>query len=139
MATTLNVSDGDGSFVPRVKNQFILRADGMDSFLCRNLRRISDKSSSFEIHENIDPTGSKLVMEWIRSEFENSHVGKEKTVFPTISWVLLDPVGNPISRWDLIEPTISEANFSDNYFNFDSSEPLYITLVVRYTKLEVVY
>lgn len=136
MATTLDVTDGSDKFVPKSKNTVILIADGIDSFLCKGFKRITPTRAEFELYEPISPTGAKLVMEWIRSEFESSHDGKEKTVFPKVEIGLLDSIGIQVQRWELIEPSIRDCNF-DNYFN--TYEPTCIHITLEYARIETIF
>lgn len=124
-------------FEPKVQNRFIMKIDGIESYIVKAAsrptftseeiiidhinvqRKIKGKSTwdtiTLTLYDPIVPSGAQQVMEWIRLSHESitgrdgyAAFYKKNPVFQ-----LLGPVGDVVEEWQLIGAFISSANFGD--------------------------
>ena len=154
MAELLNSSEiFITSFEPKVKNRFILVADGIPAFIIKKTDRpklsqatkeldhiniktyYKGKSTwgpiTMELYDPIVPSGAQSVMEWVRLHHESVTGRDGYSDFYKKDLVLdvLGPVGDVVSEWIIKGAFIKEANFGD--YNWDTeNQAVNITMTV---------
>ena len=141
-------------FEPKLKNRFIMQIDGINAYLVKSMNRPSLESDEVVLeHMNVTryvkgksrwqpleimlydpvvPSAAHQVMEWVRLHPESvtGRDGYADFYKKNITFNLLDPVGAVVEEWELKGAYIQSANFGD--LAFDSSEPVEISLTLRY-------
>jgi hypothetical protein len=141
-------------FEPKLKNRFIMQIDGINAYLIKAINRptlesdevilehmnvtryVKGKSrwSTLDItlYDPIVPSAAQQVMEWIRLGHESvtGRDGYSDFYKKNITFNLLGPVGDVVEEWELKGAYIQSATFGD--LAFDSSDPVEITLTLRY-------
>ena len=141
-------------FEPKVKNRFIMYIEGIPAYLIRaaarptitfeeielnhiNVKRYVKGKGSWEpleitLYDPIVPSGAQAVMEWVRLHHESvtGRDGYSDFYKKDITFNVLDPVGAVVEEWELKGAFIQSANFGD--LAFDSSDPVEITMTLRY-------
>ena len=142
------------SFEPKLKNRFLMEADGIPAFMVKatgrpsitfdevvlehmNTKRfVKGKGTwneiSMTLYDPIVPSAAQSVMDWIRLSHESvtgrdgySDFYKKETTLR-----VLGPVGDVVEQWTLKGSWIKEANFGD--LDFGTSEAVEISLTLRY-------
>ena len=142
------------AFEPKQQNRFIFYIDGIPAYLIKTAARpvlttetvelqhinvsryVKGKSTwgpiSLTLYDPIVPSGAQSVMEWVRLHHESvtgrDGYGDFYKIDITIN--MLGPVGDVVEEWELKGAYIQNANFGD--LAFDSSDPVEITLTLRY-------
>ena len=141
-------------FEPKLKNRFIMQIDGINAYLIKAMGRPQLESEEvalphmnvtryvkgrtqwqpldITLYDPIVPSASQQVLEWIRLHHESvtGRDGYSDFYKKNITFNLLGPVGDVVEEWELNGAYIQTANFGD--LAFDSSEPVDITLTLRY-------
>ena len=155
MTEILDVADMQPeNFQPKMKYQFLLAIEGIDSFLAKssalpeitfeeieipwmnNTRYIAGKGKFNEIaitlHDPIAPSGAQQVMEWVRLQWESvsGRAGYADYYKRDIMLKQCDPIGAVISVWDIKGAFIKTSNFGE--FNYATSEAIELSITIRY-------
>ena len=141
-------------FEPKLKNRFIMQIDGINAYLIKAMNRPQIESEEvalphmnvtryvkgrtqwqpldITLYDPIVPSASQQVLEWIRLHHESvtGRDGYSDFYKKNITFNLLGPVGDVVEEWELNGAYIQSANFGD--LAFESSEPVDITLTLRY-------
>ena len=127
-------------FEPKLKNRYIMTfADvGINAYLehINTTRYVKGKSRwqplDITLYDPIVPSAAQQVHEWILLHHEavTGRDGYADFYKKDITFNLLDPVGAKIEEWQLKGAYIQSANFGD--LAFDASDPVEITLTLRY-------
>tara|TARA_Y100000004_G_scaffold138541_1_gene157155 strand:+ start:149 stop:637 length:489 start_codon:yes stop_codon:yes gene_type:complete len=141
-------------FEPKLKNRFIMQIDGINAYLIKAMNRPQIESEEvalphmnvtryvkgrtqwqpldITLYDPIVPSASQQVLEWIRLHHESvtGRDGYSDFYKKNITFNLLGPVGDVVEEWELNGAYIQSANFGD--LDFSSSEPVDITLTLRY-------
>ena len=143
-------------FEPKLKNRYIMTfADvGINAYLVKAMNRpqldsdevilehinttryVKGKSRwqplDITLYDPIVPSAAQQVHEWILLHHEavTGRDGYADFYKKDITFNLLDPVGAKIEEWQLKGAYIQSANFGD--LAFDASDPVEITLTLRY-------
>ena len=141
-------------FEPKLKNRFIMQIDGINAYLIKSMNRPSIESDEVVLeHMNVTryvkgksrwqpleimlydpvvPSAAQQVIEWIRLHHESvtGRDGYSDFYKKNITFNLLDPVGPVVEELELKGAYIQSANFRD--MDFDSSDPVEISLTLRY-------
>jgi hypothetical protein len=155
MAEILDIGDMlPENFQPKMKYQFLLAIEGIDSFIVKssslpqitfeeieipwinNTRYIAGKGKFSELqltfHDPIAPAGSQQLMEWIRLQWEavSGRAGYADYYKRDLQLKQLDPVGVVVSLWDVKGAFVKESNFGE--FNYATAEAIELTATLRY-------
>jgi hypothetical protein len=138
---------------PKVKNRFILYADGIPSFIIKKVKRPTVKSEkksldhintqryykgkttwdsiTMELYDPVVPSGAQAVMEWIRLSHESvtGRDGYQDFYKKDLTINVLGPVGDKVEEWTLKGAWIENADFQEGDWS-DSGEPFTIALTV---------
>lgn len=138
----------------KMKRQFILQIEGIDSFIIKTAARptvtveevplnwihttryVAGKTTfgdlSVTLHDAIAPSAAQQVAEWLRLCYESvsGRGGYSDFYKRDIKIKILDPVGNVIELWDIKGAWIKEANFGE--LSYDGSDPMEISLTIRF-------
>ena len=141
-------------FEPKLKNRFIMQIDGINACLIKTINRPSLESDEvilehmnvtryvkgksrwqpleITMYDPVVPSAAQQVMEWIRLSHESvtGRDGYADFYKKTITFNMLGPVGDVVEEWELQGAFIQNANFGD--LAFDSSDPVEITMTLRY-------
>ena len=141
-------------FEPKTKNRFIMYIEGVPAYLIKtanrptitfeeieldhiNVKRYVKGKGAWEtlevtLYDPIVPSGAQAVMEWVRLHKESvtGRDGYSDFYKKDITFNVLGPVGDKVEEWTLKGAMIQSANFGD--LAFDSSDPVEITLTLRY-------
>ena len=141
-------------FEPKLKNRYIMQIDGINAYLIKTMNRPSLESETVELpHMNVTryvkgrskwqpleitlydpivPSASQQVIEWVRLHHESvtGRDGYSDFYKKNITFNVLGPVGDVVEEWELKGAYIQSANFGD--LAFDTSDPVEITLTLRY-------
>lgn len=149
------------SFEPKVKNRFILYADGIPSFIIKktdrpklqqtakeldhiNIRTFYKgksiwQSMTMELYDPIVPSGAQAVMEWVRLSHESvtGRDGYSDFYKKDLTVNVLGPVGDKVEEWTLKGAFITSADFGEMDWT-DSGDPatINLTLSVDYCILQ---
>ena len=155
MAELLNSSEiFITSFEPKVKNRFILVADGIPAFIIKktdrpklsqatkeldhiNIKTYYKGKSTWgsivmELYDPIVPSGAQSVMEWVRLGHESvtGRDGYSDFYKKDITFNVLGPVGDIVSEWIIKGAIITEVNFGDYNYD-DDGTPVNIQVTVQ--------
>ncbi len=152
VASMLNVQ-----FEPKRQTQWVLRMEGIDSYLLKTAQRPTITTEEVEmsyindtrylagktkfntiavtLHDPIAPSGAQQAMEWIRTCYEcvSGRGGYADFYKRDIQLLLLDPVGTVIELWDIKGAFITESNFGDLDYS-TNADPVEISLTIRFDK-----
>ena len=149
------VSNLPNKFEPKRQNRWILRIEGIDSYLLKTAQRPTITTEEIEVpfinsrrylagatkfntiavtlHDPIAPSGAQQVMEWIRTCYESvsGRAGYADFYKRDIQLCLMDPVSTIVELWDVKGAFITESNFGD--LTYDGNHELAeISLTIRY-------
>ena len=141
-------------FEPKLKNRFIMQIGGINAYLIKTANRpqidfdevilehmnvtryVKGKGRwqtlDITLYDPIVPSGAQAVIEWVRLHHESvtGRDGYSDFYKKDIDFQVLGPVGDVVEQWKLKGAFITTANFND--LDFSSSDPLDITLTLRY-------
>ena len=141
-------------FEPKLKNRYIMQIDGINAYLIKAMARPSLESDevvlehmnvtryvkgkgkwdpiTIELYDPVVPSAAQAVMEWVRLSHESvtGRDGYSDFYKKNITFNVLGPVGDVVEEWELKGAYIQSANFGD--LAFDTSDPVEITLTLRY-------
>ena len=141
-------------FEPKLKNRFIMQIGGINAYLIKTANRpqidfdevilehmnvtryVKGKGRwqplEITLYDPVVPSAAQQVMEWVRLGHEavTGRDGYSDFYKKDITFNLLGPVGDVIEEWELKGAFIQSPNFGD--LAFDSSDPVEITLTLRY-------
>ena len=141
-------------FEPKMKNRYLMSIDGIPAYLIKtaarpsitfeevtlehmNVKRYVKGKATWEtieitLYDPVVPSGAQAVMEWVRLHHESvtGRDGYSDFYKKDIDFQVLGPVGDVVEQWKLKGAFITAANFND--LDFASSDPLDITLTLRY-------
>ena len=142
------------AFEPKLQNRLIMYIDGIPAFLVKKVgrpnisfgdvtidhinvkRKLKGKADwqdiTAELYDPVTPSGAQAVMEWVRLSHESvtGRDGYSDFYKKNVTFNVLGPVGDVVEEWELKGAYIQSANFGD--LAFDSSDPVEITLTLRY-------
>ena len=141
-------------FEPKLKNRFIMQIDGINAYMIKGINRpqleadevilehmnttryVKGKSRwqpiDITLYDPVVPSAAQQVMEWVRLGHESitGRDGYSDFYKKDVTFNLLGPVGDVVEEWELKGAFIQSANFGD--LSFDASEPVEITLTLKY-------
>ena len=141
-------------FEPKLKNRFVMSIDGINAYMIKSANRPSLESDEvvlehlnvtryvkgksrwqpldITLYDPIVPSAAQQVIEWVRLHHESvtGRDGYADFYKKNVTFNLLGPVGDVVEEWELNGCYIQSANFGD--LAFDSSDPVEITLTLRY-------
>ncbi len=147
------------AYEPKLKNRFIMEIDGIPAFTIKTAQRpqitfdevvlehmnitkyVKGKGRwqtlQITMYDPIVPSAAASVIEWIRLHHESStgRDGYQDMYKKNVVFNVLGPVGDKIEQWTLFGTFILDAAFGD--LDFSSSEPVEITLTLRYDYAEL--
>ncbi len=144
------------TYEPKRKNRWVIAINGLDAFTAKTATRpqisfdetvidyINEKRylagkytwqpMNLTINDPIVPSAAQKVMEWIRLCYESQtgRMGYAQFYQKNINLKLLDPVGAVVEDWEIQNAWIQDSNFND--LDYTSSDPVDISLVIRYNR-----
>ena len=141
-------------FEPKLKNRFIMQIDGINAYLIKAMNRPQVDSDEvilehmnvtryvkgktrwqpldITLYDPVVPSAAQQVIEWVRLHHESvtGRDGYSDFYKKDINCQLLGPVGDIVEEWTLKGAMIQSANFGA--LSFDASDPVDITLTLRY-------
>ncbi len=141
-------------YEPKLKNRFIMEIAGIPAFTIKTSQRpqltfdevtlehmnitkyVKGKGRwqtlQITLYDPIVPSAAAEVIEWIRLHHESAtgRDGYQDFYKKNITLNTLGPVGDIVEKWTLYGSWIQDATFGD--LAFDASEPVEITLTLRY-------
>ena len=141
-------------FEPKVKNRFIMYIEGIPAYTIKaaarpqiqfesvtldhiNVKRYVKGKGEWQtlditLYDPVVPSAAQAVMEWVRLSHESvtGRDGYSDFYKKDINCQLLGPVGDIVEEWTLKGAMIQSANFGA--LSFDASDPVDITLTLRY-------
>jgi len=142
-------------FEPKLKNRFVMKFDGIPSFIVSKIsrptitfsvvtiphinvkRKIKGRGEwgdvTCTLYDPIVPSGAQAVMEWIRLSHESitGRDGYAEFYKRDVEFQVLGPVGDVVEEWKLVGAFISSANFGDVDWASDA-DPVTIELILAY-------
>lgn len=142
-------------FEPKMNNRFIFYVEGIPTYLIKQAGRpsmsfdevnlphinitrklkgkVSHDNISLSLYDPISPSGSQIVMEWVRQHHETTtgRDGYADLYKKDVTFNSLDPVGAKIEQWTLKGAFIQSVDFSDGDWS-DGSTPSQIDLTLSY-------
>ena len=114
-------------FEPKMKNRYLMSIDGIPAYLIKTAARPSITFEEVTLeHMNVKRyVKGKATWETIEITLYDPDFYKKD-----IDFQVLGPVGDVVEQWKLKGAFITSANFND--LDFSSSDPLDITLTLRY-------
>ena len=140
------------AFEPKVQNRFVLYADGIPSFMVKNVTapNFTDESIKLDhintyrkvrgkrewgdmdltMYDPVTPSGAQAVMDWARIFYESvtGRSGYSDLYKKDLTLNVLGPVGDVVSEWVIKGAFIT--NMSQGTFDWGSSEPVELTITV---------
>ena len=140
------------AFEPKVQNRFVLYADGIPSFMVKNVTapNFTDESIKLDhintyrkvrgkrewgdmdltMYDPVTPSGAQAVMDWARISYESvtGRSGYSDLYKKDLTLNVLGPVGDVVSEWVVKGAFIT--NMSQGTFDWGSSEPVELTITV---------
>jgi hypothetical protein len=126
------------TFELKQRRRFILKFDGIDSFLVKkvDLPNFSVGSKAVNASEHVivhmhcpvNPSAEKQVFNTVTKQLEKGHLEDARIVF-------LDPVGTIVTEYIFTEPTIITFKISD--LDYASTEPVEMVLKFSYKSLVI--
>jgi len=147
------------AYEPKLKNRFIMEIAGIPAFTIKTAQRpqitfdevvlehmnitkyVKGKGRwqtlQITLYDPIVPSAASAVIEWIRLHHESStgRDGYQDMYKKNVVFNVLGPVGDKIEQWTLFGTMIQDAAFGD--LDFSSSDPVEITLTLRYDYAEL--
>lgn len=147
-------------YEPKVQNRFILRIDGIPSFLCKKvsrpqlecgevvldhiniIRKVKGKCKWSDItltmYDAIVPSGAQAVMEWVRTSHESvtGRDGYADFYKKNFDIQVLGPVGDIVEQWTVWGAYIKTAQFGDMDWSTETQVEINLTLGIDYAVLE---
>ena len=141
-------------FEPKLKNRFVMQIDGIPAYLIKTANRPSIEfdevvlehmnvtryvkgkgrwqTIDVTLYDPVVPSAAQAVMEWVRLAHESvtGRDGYSDFYKKDVTFNVLGPVGDVVEEWTLKGAYIQSANFGD--LAFDSSDPVEITLTLKY-------
>ncbi len=141
-------------YEPKLKNRFIMEIAGIPAFTIKTSQRpqltfdevtlehmnitkyVKGKGRwqtlQITLYDPIVPSAAAEVIEWVRLHHESAtgRDGYQDFYKKNITLNTLGPVGDIVEKWTLYGSWIQDATFGD--LAFDASEPVEITLTLRY-------
>jgi|TARA_Y100001937_G_scaffold30908_1_gene44325 hypothetical protein len=141
-------------FEPKTQNRFVFNIDGIPAYTIKagnrptitfeevalshlNVKRYVKGRGEWQtlditLYDPIVPSAAQAVMEWVRLHHESvtGRDGYSDFYKKDINCQLLGPVGDIVEEWTLKGAMIQSANFGA--LSFDASDPVDITLTLRY-------
>ena len=114
-------------YEPKLKNRFIMEISGIPVFTIKTMQR-----PQITLYDPIVPSAASAVIEWVRLHHESAtgRDGYQDFYKKNVTFNVLGPVGDIVEKWTLYGTMIQDASFGD--LDFSSSEPVEITLTLRY-------
>lgn len=133
-------------FEPKMQNRFIFYVEGIPTFLIREAGRpdasfgevelphinitrkvkgkVDHSNVSLTLYDPVSPSGSQVVMEWIRQHHETvtGRDGYADLYKKDVTYNSLDPVGAKIEQWTLKGAFITDYTLSDGDWSSGDSE-----------------
>jgi hypothetical protein len=140
------------AFEPKVQNRFVLYADGIPSFMVKNVsapnftdesikldhintyRKIRGKREwgdmDLTLYDPITPSGAQAVMDWARISYESvtGRAGYSDLYKKDLTLNVLGPVGDIVSEWVIKGAFIT--SMDQGSLDWSSSEALELTVTV---------
>ena len=147
------------AYEPKLKNRFIMEIGGIPAFTIKTAQRpqitfdevvlehmnitkyVKGKGRwqtlQITMYDPIVPSAAASVIEWIRLHHESStgRDGYQDMYKKNVVFNVLGPVGDKVEQWTLFGTMIQDAAFGD--LDFSSSDPVEITLTLRYDYAEL--
>ena len=141
-------------FEPKTQNRFVFNIDGIPAYTIKagnrptitfeevalshlNVKRYVKGRGEWQtlditLYDPIVPSAAQAVMDWVRLHHESvtGRDGYSDFYKKDINCQLLGPVGDIVEEWTLKGAMIQSANFVA--LSFDASDPVDITLTLRY-------
>jgi hypothetical protein len=141
-------------YEPKLKNRFIMEIAGIPAFTIKTAQRpqltfdevtlehmnitkyVKGKGRwqtlQITLYDPIVPSAASAVIEWVRLHHESAtgRDGYQDFYKKNITLNTLGPVGDIVEKWTLYGSWIQDATFRE--LAFDASEPVEITLTLRY-------
>ena len=147
------------AFEPKLQNRFLMRMDGIDSYLIKKIsrprvsfgeivldhinvkRKIKGKANweniTCELYDPVTPSGAQAVMEWVRLYHESvtGRDGYSDFYKKDIHIRTLGPVGDVVEEWICKGAYCKQANFGDMDWTSDTPANISITIRMDYAIL----
>ena len=147
------------AFEPKLQNRFLMRMDGIDSYLIKKIsrpsvsfgeivldhinvkRKIKGKANweniTCELYDPVTPSGAQAVMEWVRLSHESvtGRDGYSDFYKKDIRIKTLGPVGDVVEEWILKGAYCQNASFGDMDWTSDAPVSISMTIVMDYAIL----
>ena len=147
-------------FEPKVQNRFIMKVDGIPSFIMKKvsrpqlecgevvldhiniIRKMKGKCKwgdiTMTLYDPIVPSGAQAVMEWVRTAHESvtGRDGYQDFYKKDFDITLLGPVGDQIENWKVKGAYIKTAQFGDLDWAAETQVEISLTLAIDYAVLE---
>lgn len=140
------------AFEPKVQNRFVLYADGIPSFMVKNVsapnftdepitldhmntyRKVRGKrvwgDMDMTLYDPITPSGAQAVMDWARISYESvtGRAGYSDLYKKDLTLNILGPVGDVVSEWVIKGAFIT--SFDQGSLDWSSSDTLELSVTV---------
>ena len=147
------------AFEPKLQNRFLMRMDGIDSYLIKKIsrpsvsfgeivldhinvkRKIKGKANweniTCELYDPVTPSGAQAVMEWVRLSHESvtGRDGYSDFYKKDIRIKTLGPVGDVVEEWILKGAYCQNASFGDMDWTSDAPVSITMNIVMDYAIL----
>jgi hypothetical protein len=147
------------AFEPKVQNRFVLYADGIPSFMVKNVsapnftdesikldhintyRKIRGKREwgdmDMTLYDPITPSGAQAVMDWARISYESvtGRAGYSDLYKKDLTLNILGPVGDIVSEWVIKGAFITSMSQGDLDWSSAETIDLSITVAMDYCVL----
>jgi hypothetical protein len=147
------------AFEPKVQNRFVLYADGIPSFMVKNVsapnftdesikldhintyRKIRGKREwgdmDMTLYDPITPSGAQAVMDWARISYESvtGRAGYSDLYKKDLTLNILGPVGDIVSEWVIKGAFITSMSQGDLDWSSSETIDLSITVAMDYCVL----
>jgi hypothetical protein len=141
-------------FEPKLKNRFIMNIGGINAFMVKAMNRPTLETEEVQLdhlntrrwvkgksvwqpleitlYDPIVPSAAQQVMEWVNLSHEavTGRDGYADFYKKLVTFNMLGPVGDVVEEWELQGAWCQNVNFGD--LDFETSEPVYITVTLRY-------
>ena len=147
-------------FEPKVQNRFIMKVDGIPSFIMKKvsrpqlecgevvldhiniIRKMKGKCKwgdiTMTLYDPIVPSGAQAVMEWVRTAHESvtGRDGYQDFYKKDFDITVLGPVGDQVENWKVKGAYIKTAQFGDLDWATETQVEISLTLGIDYAVLE---
>lgn len=147
------------AFEPKVQNRFIMYIDGIPTYVIKKVsapnfdageiildhinvyRKLKGKirwgDMNLELYDPVTPSGSQMVMEWLRLSHESvsGRDGYSDFYKKDLTFNLLGPVGDIIGEWIVKGAFIKTSNFGDYDWSADQAINIQMTIAMDYCVL----